>query len=217
MIWVPIRGTHAEFPDHTLALSSCDTSRVDQLALDCLSFNAETLVSRLIWQNLDFVASQDPHHGDSTTLSSAINVYGGDVPALGASIFLRVASALPAAKRFILDYAREIVDFAKGAGVGPISGRPVAFSHMHNPPSLWIISDSSDRRLAGVHQRIRPRSRPSLGQAARGLCDHVGDAQGNRRRRILRIPQEAVHAALGAVFMVVEESVGKKTQAAVLA
>jgi hypothetical protein len=30
------------------------------------------------------------------------------------------------------------------------------------------------------------------------------------------MPHEAVHAALGAVFMFVEESVGKKTQAAVL-
>jgi hypothetical protein len=33
-----------------------------------------------------------------------------------------------------------------------------------------------NRRLASVHQRIRPRSRPFLGQAARGLCEHVGDA-----------------------------------------
>jgi hypothetical protein len=31
------------------------------------------------------------------------------------------------------------------------------------------------------------------------------------------MPQEAVHAALGAVFMFVEESVGKKTQASILA
>jgi hypothetical protein len=68
----------------------------------------------------------------------------------------------------------------------------------------------ANRRLAGVHQKIRPRSRPSLGQAARGLREHAGDAQGNRRRGIIRMPQEAVHAALRAVFMFVEEPVGKK-------
>jgi hypothetical protein len=120
MICVPIRRARAEFPNHTLALSSCDTGCVDQLALDCLSFIAGTLVGRLISQNLDFVACQDPYNGDSTTLSSAIDVYSGDVPALGPSIFLRVASALPAAKRLIVDYAHEVVDFAKGAGVGRI-------------------------------------------------------------------------------------------------
>jgi hypothetical protein len=103
MIWVPIRGPRAEFPDHTLAPPSCGTGCVDQLALDCLFFNAGTLVDRLIRQNLGFVASHDPRHGDSTTLSSAIDVHGGDAPALGPSIFLRVASALPAAKRLILN------------------------------------------------------------------------------------------------------------------
>jgi hypothetical protein len=107
MIWVPIRGARADFPDHTLVLPSCDTGRVDQLALDCLCFNAGTFVGRLISQNLDFVASQDPYHGDSTTLSSAIDVYRGDIPALGPSIFRRVASALPAAKRLVLHYAPE--------------------------------------------------------------------------------------------------------------
>jgi hypothetical protein len=40
-------------------------------------------------------------------------VYGEDVPALGPSTFLCIASALPAAKRLI-------VDFAKGGGVGRI-------------------------------------------------------------------------------------------------
>jgi hypothetical protein len=103
MIWVPIRGARAQFPDHTLARPSCDTGRVDQLALDCLCFSAGTLVGRLIWPNRDFVASQDPYDSDSTTLSSAIDVYSGDVPALGPSIFLRVTSALPAAKRLILN------------------------------------------------------------------------------------------------------------------
>jgi hypothetical protein len=47
-------------------------------------------------------------------------VYGGDVPALGPSTFLRVASAPPAAKRLIVGCARGVVDFAKGAGVGRI-------------------------------------------------------------------------------------------------
>jgi hypothetical protein len=75
MIWLPILGARAEFSDHTLALPSCDTGRVDQLALDCLCFNAGTLVGRLISQNLNFVASQDPYHGDSTTLSNAIEYY----------------------------------------------------------------------------------------------------------------------------------------------
>jgi hypothetical protein len=98
MIWVPILGARTEFPDHTIALLSCDTGRVDQLALDCLCFNAGTLVGRLISQNLDLVPSQLPYPGDSTTLSSAIDVYGGDVLAPGPSIFLGVASALPAAK-----------------------------------------------------------------------------------------------------------------------
>jgi hypothetical protein len=75
MIWVPIRGVRAEFPDHALALPSCHTGRVDQFALGCLCFNTGTLVGRLISQNLDFVASQDHYHGDSTTLSSAIQCY----------------------------------------------------------------------------------------------------------------------------------------------
>jgi hypothetical protein len=75
MIWVPILGARAEFPDHTLALPSCHRGRIDQLALDCLCFNAGTLVRRLVSQNLDFVASQDPYDGDSTTLPSAIECY----------------------------------------------------------------------------------------------------------------------------------------------
>jgi hypothetical protein len=75
MIWVPIRGARAEFLDHTLALPFCDTGPVDQLALDCLCFNAGTLVGRLIWRNLDFVASHDRCDGDSTTLPSAIEGY----------------------------------------------------------------------------------------------------------------------------------------------
>jgi hypothetical protein len=45
MIWVLILGARAEFADHTLAVPSCDTGHVDQLALDCLCFNAGTLVN----------------------------------------------------------------------------------------------------------------------------------------------------------------------------
>jgi hypothetical protein len=55
IFWVPIRGARAEFPDHTLALSSCDTGRVDQLSLDCLYFKAGTLLERDCsgWVNWD--------------------------------------------------------------------------------------------------------------------------------------------------------------------
>jgi hypothetical protein len=139
-------GARAEFPDHILALPSCDTGRVDQLALDCLCFNAGTLAGQFIWQNLDFVASQDRYHGDSATLSSAISVHGGDVPVLGPSIFLRVASAVPAAKGLIVDYASKVVDFAKAAGVGRILLGP-------SVGGTAALHRCANRRLAGVHQK----------------------------------------------------------------
>jgi hypothetical protein len=161
---VPIRGARAEFPNHTLALPSCDTGRVSQLAPDCLCFNAERSpassfgrISTLSRLRTPTTATARPHR----VLSSAIDVHGSDVPALGPSIFLRFASALPAAKGLIVDYGGEVVDFAKGAGVGRILlVRSVGRSH-------YGSRTGRDRRLAAVHQRIRPRSQPSLGQAAR--------------------------------------------------
>jgi hypothetical protein len=111
-------------------------------------------------------------------ISSAIDVYGGDVPALGPSISLRVASSLPAAKRLILDYAREVVDFAKGAAVGPISGRPVAFSYMHNPPSLWIISDSTDRRPQLAAARARVGDLTDYSQSSDGQSSRISQSGG---------------------------------------
>jgi hypothetical protein len=208
MIWLSIGGAGPEFPEHSLVLPSCDPARVDQFALDCLCFNAGTLVGRLISQNLDFVTSQDPYRGGSTTLSSAIDVYRGDVPALGPSIFLRVASPLPAAKRLLFDYAREVVDFAKAAGVRQILlVRSVA--------SLFCI----DAQIADWPLPIRGFGPAVNLLRIKPLEDYAGTSDTLKAavvgeffeclRRLSALP-------FGAVFMFVEEPV-TKTEAAVLA
>jgi hypothetical protein len=113
MQWVPVDGADCDFADRVLVLPSCDVSRVDQLAVDCLCFNFGTLVGHLISRHIDFVASQDPYRPDAGALSTSIDVYSGELPAVGPAAILRVSAPLPASKRRILDYSKEIVTFSQ--------------------------------------------------------------------------------------------------------
>jgi hypothetical protein len=130
-------------------------------------------------------------------------VYGGDVPALGPSIFLRVASALPAAKGLIVDYGREAVDFAKGARVGWI-----LLVRSVGTPLLCI-----DAQIADWPVSIREFTLAVDFLSDKPLEDYVSTFEMPRAtvvgeffeclRRLSTLP-------FGAVFMFVEESVGKK-------
>ena len=99
--------------DKTLILSSCGALSVDQMAIDLICFNFCSQIGRLISDNVDFLASQNPFNPESKVLASAIDVYAGDLPALGSCIVLRVAVNLPDVKRQILDYAKEICEFSE--------------------------------------------------------------------------------------------------------
>lgn len=113
MKWIPIEGTEQpNFTDHILILPSCGVSNADQLSIDVICFNFGTLVGRILSDNLDFVASPDPFKVDSDCLASTIDAYKCNLPKLGQCLVLRVASNLPAAKRKILEYSKEIVEFA---------------------------------------------------------------------------------------------------------
>ena len=121
MKWVSIDG--AEQPDmtgKTLILPSCGTASADRMTVDLLCFNFCKLVGRLISNNLDFVASVDPFDPESKHLASSIDVYVGEIPTYGSVIVLRVAANMPTPKRQILDYAREVMEFAKSSGIKQI-------------------------------------------------------------------------------------------------
>ena len=121
MKWLSLDG--AERPDmtgKTLILPSCGSANADQMTMDLLCLNFCKQIGRLISDNLDFVASLNPFDPESNVLASSIDVYAGDLPSLGHVIVLRVAANLPAAKRQILDYAREICQFAEESGLRQI-------------------------------------------------------------------------------------------------
>ena len=115
MKWIPAEGAPQEpsFSGHTLVLPSCGAASGDQLVVDLLCFNFGKFVGRLLSDNLDFVASSDPFDEKSDHVSSSIDAYICDFPKFGKSVVLRVAANLPAAKRRILEYAKEISEFAK--------------------------------------------------------------------------------------------------------
>jgi hypothetical protein len=115
MIWVPVTGDQPDLVDHTLILPSCDPSKVDQLAVDCLCFNFGTLIGRLISPHLDFVVSQDPYRTNTASVSTSIDVYSGEVPPFGRTVLLRVSSLLPSTKRRILDYSKDLIAFSQSS------------------------------------------------------------------------------------------------------
>jgi hypothetical protein len=65
---------------------------------------------------VDFVASRDPFSDTSNILSSSIDLYSSELPLFGPAVLLRVSAPLPAAKRQILDYSKEICEFATRSG-----------------------------------------------------------------------------------------------------
>lgn len=114
MKWIPIEGSEQpNFADNILILPSCGVANADQLSIDVICFTFGTLVGRILSDNLDFVASPDPFKEDSDRFASTIDAYKCNLPKLGSCIVLRVAANLPAAKRKILDYSKEIVEFAQ--------------------------------------------------------------------------------------------------------
>lgn len=118
MKWVSIDGKEQpDMADKTLILPSCGTASADRMVVDLLCFNFCKLVGRLISNNLDFVASVDPFDSKSNNLASSVDVYEGELPTYGPVIVLRVAANMPTPKRQILDYAREIVEFAKSSHI----------------------------------------------------------------------------------------------------
>ena len=118
MKWVSLDGgAQPDLAGKTLILPSCGSANVDQMTIDLLCLNFCQQVGRLISDNVDFVASQNPFDPNSKVLASSIDVYTGNLPTIGPVVVLRVAASLPAAKRQILDYAREICEFAETSGV----------------------------------------------------------------------------------------------------
>lgn len=112
-----------------LIIPSCGYGNVDQLITDMICFNFCKHVGRLISDNIDFVASQNPFDPESKVLASTIDVYAGDLPTFGPVLVLRVAANLPASKRRILDYARELCEYGETAKVsGIVMIRSVASS-----------------------------------------------------------------------------------------
>jgi hypothetical protein len=120
MTWISINDHPSDFSGRTLLLPSCGASNVDQLCLDVLCFNFGTLVGRLLSRNLEFVASRDPFSETSNVLSSSIDVYSCELPLFGPSVLLRVSAGLPAAKRQILDYSKELAEFAGRSNIARI-------------------------------------------------------------------------------------------------
>jgi hypothetical protein len=115
MQWISADGAECDFSERVLIIPSCDVSKVDQLAVDCLCFNFATLAGHLISHHLDFVASQDPYHPDNGSLSTSIDVYSGDLPSIGPVVLLRVSAPLPSTKRRILDYSKEVIVFSQSS------------------------------------------------------------------------------------------------------
>lgn len=114
MKWIPIEGAEQpNFTDHILILPSCGVANADQLSIDLICYTFGTLIGRILSDNLDFVASPDPFKEDSNRFASTIDAYKCELPKLGPCIVLRVAANLPPAKRRILDYSKEIVEFVQ--------------------------------------------------------------------------------------------------------
>jgi hypothetical protein len=204
MIWVAIDGTRPEFPDRTMVVPSCDPSKVDQLALDCLCFNFGTLVGRLICRHLDFVAAQDPYKPDSTTLASSIDVYSGELPSVGPSLLLRVSAPLPSPKRRILDYSKELSEFATSAKLKQIL-------LVRSVPSVFCIGSQIQdwpKAIRGVGDILDVAPLEEYGEAQETLrLTAVGE--------LFECLKSVATLPFGAVFMFVEEF-GRTEQAATL-
>ena len=99
-----------DYSNYNLIIPSCGCSNIDQLTIDLLCFKYGKLIGRIISDQLDFVVSPNPYKKDDT-FSSSIDVYSCEIPRIGLSIVLRVASSLPNMKRRIFDYSKEILEF----------------------------------------------------------------------------------------------------------